>query len=562
MQILLPQTPPQVSVALAWRDLYGTGAFGQRELAEGDALRSAAEERSLRVGSDRGLLESLDLQGALSPIAFSAGYMSGFEVPAQPVDSMRFREEEGAIAWEEYRWEQDGFATVTALYSPWQLLYLDDVLRVCSADLPLDTLLASQGERDGALDSLREWLERQQVALGGMDRSWQPLIKLLVALQNRYRPRFTGRESIIGIPGGGWIRAGHEWATEDAESLKADLGCTVEQVTAAYHFLVERGLTRDPRDGLTLLRRAQQRAFHTRWRGDIRRAQDNFDAAQTLWEFLTELQGTAPGRPQMWPLDGRQIERGELFDRGPATPWEEQDLKIELRSADLYPHGVHVVGEGASEDLVIQRLTEQLLGRDAARSLSFTDLGGSGSAKKVVPLTASLAGYASRAVVIVDNEGQMASYLKTAIDKGEIEATDILLFDGSLESDNASASELISLAQQIGARPAPGGEPIEFDISPRELEDYHAERVRRSPPNGAPGLAESLITLVSRKTDGRFRLDKLDLVEALAQLLIDEVRNTPSKELEAVLAHRPIVRFFFERIEPVLNRPLPAGHQI
>ena len=96
MQILLPQTPPQVSVALAWRDLYGTGAFGQRELAEGDALRSAAEERSLRVGSDRGLLESLDLQGALSPIAFSAGYMSGFEVPAQPVDSMRFREEEGS----------------------------------------------------------------------------------------------------------------------------------------------------------------------------------------------------------------------------------------------------------------------------------------------------------------------------------------------------------------------------------------------------------------------------------------------------------------------------------
>jgi hypothetical protein len=32
MQILLPQTPPEVSVALAWRDLYSAGAFGQREL--------------------------------------------------------------------------------------------------------------------------------------------------------------------------------------------------------------------------------------------------------------------------------------------------------------------------------------------------------------------------------------------------------------------------------------------------------------------------------------------------------------------------------------------------
>jgi hypothetical protein len=142
--------------------------------------------------------------------------------------------------------------------------------------------------------------------------------------------------------------------------------------------------------------------------------QDNFDAAQTLWEFLTELSGAAPPRPDMWPIDARQIERGELFDRGPATSLEEQDLKVELQSADLYPHGVHVIGEGASEELVVQRLTEQLLGRDAANRLSFTDLGGSGSARSVVRLTASLAGYASRAVVIVDDEGQMGRYIKTA----------------------------------------------------------------------------------------------------------------------------------------------------
>ena len=317
MQILLPQTPPEVHVALAWRDLYSAGAFGQRELVEGDALRSAAEERRLRVGSDQGPLERLDLRGALSPIAFSAGYMSGFEVPAQPVDSMRFREQEGPIAWEEYRWEQDRFETVTALYSPWQLLYLDDVLRGCSADLPLDTLLASRGDRDGALDSVREWLERQRAALGTMDGSWQPLIKLLVALQNRYRPRFTGRESIIGVPGGGWIRAGHEWAAEDAKALQAHLGCSAEQVTAAYHFLVERGLTRDPRDGLTMLRRAQQRAFHTRWRGDIRRAQDNFDAAQTLWEFLKELQGATPGRLICGPWTGAKSSAANCLIVGP-----------------------------------------------------------------------------------------------------------------------------------------------------------------------------------------------------------------------------------------------------
>jgi hypothetical protein len=36
-------------------------------------------------------------------------------VPAQPAEDMRFREEEGPVAWEENRWMQEGFDTVTAL---------------------------------------------------------------------------------------------------------------------------------------------------------------------------------------------------------------------------------------------------------------------------------------------------------------------------------------------------------------------------------------------------------------------------------------------------------------
>jgi hypothetical protein len=60
----------------------------------------------------------------------------------------------------------------------------------------VDTLLAAQSNRGGALDSLREWLECREAALGSTDEAWWALIKLLVASQNRYRPRFTGRESI------------------------------------------------------------------------------------------------------------------------------------------------------------------------------------------------------------------------------------------------------------------------------------------------------------------------------------------------------------------------------
>lgn len=560
MQIYLPSRPLQLTVELPWRELYAGGAFGQRELASDGAFRSAAQERGMQLGIGRETLERLDLDGAFSPIAFTAGYFSGFEVPAAPVESMQFREELAPTAWEAYEWEFHGSKEVTPLYCPWQLLYLDDVLRETGAQLALDTMLLPVEQRDRQLELLLDWFEGQQGVLRSLHASWTTTMKVLVALQNRYLPILTGSESVIGVPGGGWAFAGREWADQPPETLLELLGCTIEEITGVYHLLVERGLSRDPNDGLTLLRRAQLRAFHKRWRGEVRRAQDNFDAAQVLWLFLDEL-GARPGRPSALPMDGRQPDREALFDRGPASPWSDEELKDWLVGANLYPAAIYVLCEGASEEIIIERLTEAVFGRGAVRQLRFHDLGGSGSAKHVAPLLSSLSEAGRHAVAIVDREGRMAEYLETAIEDGAIAKDAVLLCKESIEADNARA-ELISLAQQVAAHPPPGREPVSFELEADELERYHAERCEASPRNGTPGLADSLIRLVRRKTQGRLEIDKLELVGAVASMLAEELTEQSGPGTDAVAARRPVVNFFLERIAPELMRALPVGHTI
>lgn len=205
-------------------------------------------------------------------------------------------------------------------------------------------------------------------------------------------------------------------------------------------------------------------------------AQDCFDAAELIRRFLHDLTGEQPPRVAAWPLDGRQPERALLYERGPGAAWSSEEIKEQLLMADLYPHGVHVIGEGASEQIVVEHLVDALVGSAALSEVAFYDLEGSGSAANVEPLSRALGGYAVRCLVIVDSEGQMADYLKTSIEQGKLEADDILLFDDSLEAANATPAELIELALRIGSEL---NEPITFELTADELNEYHAGRLSR-----------------------------------------------------------------------------------
>lgn len=559
---MIIRTPPPLTVDPTWREIFEREAFAQRELIGDMRLRSAAKSRELQLGFGQEALEDLDLNGALRPIAFAEdSYMVGFTAVPLPPDLLQFKDEAPPVEWKQYRWESEmepGLPNVSPLYSPWQLLYVDDVLRATGFDLSLETLLLEPAAREAALEQLRPWAEQQDHTWRGLDLAWSSLLKLLVGAQNRYWPRTTNRIALIPDPNGdGDLIAGRELEGIDPERLLRWLGCSVPEILSAYHFLVERGIDRDPEDGLTLLRRARPRAFHLRWRGLPLRAQDNFDAAELLRLLLVELIGEQPGRVEGWPADGRQIERGRLYDRGPAAPWSREEKKDELLRAELYPHGVHIIGEGLSEWIVTERLIEYILGPAALREVEFLDLGGSGAARYVSPLSQALGDYAVKAFVIVDREGRMAEYLRGAIARKEIDEEDVLLFDDSLEASNLSPDELIDLARRVAEASVEDPSLSAFEISAAELEEKHAERVSAS--SGSPGLAETLIVEIGRRTRSHLQIDKLALAEALAEYLAKELASAGANQLPAIKEKRPIVAFVLDRVIAALNRPRPAG---
>jgi hypothetical protein len=201
-----------------------------------------------------------------------------------------------------------------------------------------------------------------------------------------------------------------------------------------------------------------------------------------------------------------------------------------------------------------------LIGSGALSEVSFFNLGGSGSAKYVEPLADAFGDYAIRALVIVDREGQMAEYVTGAEKRGAIHSADVLLFDDSLEASNASAEELIELARRLGSSQLGAGESnVAFELTGAELELIHADRVNRSPKNGKPGLADTLIREVADRTDGALVIPKLDLVEVFVEFLALKFDEGSAEEREALKVERPIIGFVIDRLIDALNRPRPIG---
>lgn len=96
--------------------------------------------------------------------------------------------------WRRYEWrDQWDHGHVSELYSPWQLLYLADVLEGGVVELPLSWLSGEGEPIYRSHEGLRDLIERQRGAWGSLDDRWRPLIKLLVRLQNRYWPFVGGR---------------------------------------------------------------------------------------------------------------------------------------------------------------------------------------------------------------------------------------------------------------------------------------------------------------------------------------------------------------------------------
>jgi hypothetical protein len=562
MRFSLLRAPPQLLVGLSWRNLYERYAFAQRELVTDSNLRSMARERSLSIRLGQEALEYTDETGALRPIAFGGGaYMTG--MPPQPGENITFREEQPMREWSNYAWDAWGHPTVSSLYSPWQILYVDGVVEGAQAEVPLNVVLRPAGERDRLLVQLDGWYRGQDTAWRSLDEGWAPLMKVLVRLQNQYWPQVSGRVQLSPDleNEGGWIEAGRTADPEDAHEILSDLGCTEEELLASYHFLVDRGFELEPQDGAMLLRRAKPRAFHIRWRGLPRRAQDHFDAAEMIRRFLMDLTGENPPRTPMWPMDGRQVERATLYDLGPAGPVPRERISEELIATELRPAQVHLAGEGESEQIVVDVLIQAVLGPAAPKEqIPFYDLRGSGGARLIAPFVDALRNHDVRVFAILDREGKAYSHLTSAIRAGDLHKDDVCLFDNSLERANATTDELISLAAELARNRTEEGRPsVTLRLTAQELESYHVDRCERSSRGDKPGLADSLITMARWEQHGPVELEKLELVEALARMLAEEFDNTPSEKREELYERRPVVSFVVRRIAPPLSKSRPLG---
>ncbi len=358
--------PPAIRHAMTWRSLYRDGAFAQRELIETGTFNSRAKERGTALGIGDRTLIYLHEVGALRPVAFSRGsYWTRMRVPTELDEQMVFTDEDPSSAWADYEFELHGHPHVAALYSPWQQLPAIDAVDSGTFTLPL-WVVTGDGEAGArALDQIGDWARGQEERWRELDLAWRPLLLALVRLQNRYLPELTRSTILLFDPESGERVDPLELELEtfDPSSVfERDFCEDRDGLLAAYHFLVDRGLDRDPQDGLTMLRRARPRAFHIRWRGEPRRAQDHFDAADVLRRFLVDLDGRQPPQPDAIPMDGRQGERAGLYERGPGDPWSAAEVVAALQRVDLYPHGVHVVHEGDSEQIVVEVLIASTLG--------------------------------------------------------------------------------------------------------------------------------------------------------------------------------------------------------
>jgi hypothetical protein len=223
--------------------------------------------------------------------------------------------------------------------------------------------------------------------------------------------------------------------------------------------------------------------------------------------------------------------------------------------AGLYPHAVHVVGEGKSEKEMVWQLVAGLLGSGGADELGFTDLGGAGSASRLNTMVSGFTTYAQRTVVIADSEGAMAQYVTGLIRAQELPKEDVLLFEANLEDSNFLPAEMLDVLIERAANPPDERPAVTLALPLDAVLTAHQERCQRSQEK--PGLASTLLKLAEDpQYGGPVVISKPDFARALAERMLREFHNAQDDEtIQGLRERRPMLAFVLDRILPVLTGP-------
>ncbi|MCW3048498.1 MAG: hypothetical protein JWO74_2782 [Solirubrobacterales bacterium] len=532
--IRVGSAPPIRACPLSWRDLYASGSFFQRELTNSSDLRTLAHDRGWPfAGLGREPWEKRDAAGTLRPIAFAlAPYFSGMTSPAIPVEEITFREAcDEFTPWDEFAVEIFGDSTVVERYSPWQTLMFDAVF---AGNAP--------------------------AAESDLHAAWEPALKVLVRLQNRYWPDAKGTMNMLYDAEG---RLYDPVARDgfDARRVADELALQPEDAAGAYHFFAREAFAREAEDGLFLVRQMLPRRRRQAFKGMARRAQDFYDAAEVMRRFYADLTGEVlPDAEAVALADGNDGElrdlarqRNDFFGHEPRLRHDAEDARTLLGAAGLYPFGVHVVVEGESEQLIVEHLLREILGSALARDASVTSLKGVGGITKAKALMSALADYVGSSVLIIDREGQVEKVIERLTRDGDIEPADVLVLAKNLEESNFTSEELVRVAVEIAATANDKRGGAILNLTAEELDSAHAKRVTAS-PGKPPGKAAVLEHLTRNPEHGPAPVSKVELARGLASLLLDKLDLAADDAARAALyAERPVLGHIMARVVEPLN---------
>lgn len=521
--------PPLGEIKLTMRDLVAYGALVQRELVELSKFSSEARARGF-ASVDRDKLERWDRDGRLSPIAFvRGGWGSHSTTDPYPTEGIEFRDEAGFRPWSEYEYDEYGFPTVQPLYSEWQLLYLPIARE--SSTVPFPVEVVERGPERAA-----EWMAENSNFFSlwttpgpVLEERWAPTIRLLIRLQARYWPYVRGQGTMLIDP------ASHdyvdpldiEYQTMSASDVAESLGIDAAGIEALYTWFADRGYAVDPASRLFDLTRLERRRDLERDKGPRRQALDLYDAASMLRRFHREL--TDKLLPDVDQLQRDPEEEARPLGRRP------EDLDRALRRHRLYPHRLHIVAEGETEVRLIKKLFEAFAGQPWEGSgLRITDLGGD-KLEGSRTMIEGFGGYAQDVALLLDDENE-ARRVSEQFKRAELAPSlHVTLCEPSLEEENFSDDELVALAQQLAS-----DRGVELKLTAAELRESHGRRNRgRKRPKG---LAEVLVEEAAAPARGSVVIKKVELADAMADLLIKEIEDAPGRHDE-VAEKRPIVRW-------------------
>lgn len=539
------------------------GCFFQRELVVQGTLSGDVRKRGFSLSQVGGSeWESWDAAGALRPIAFSHGPYSSFDALSPPsAEHLTFRDEQSVFQpWTDHAWGHDDYPATSALYTPWQLLIVPDVIDKSRSEVPLEVLLRETG-RDAWAESYRWLFQEQYRQWSHLQDWWDPLLRVLVRLQNRYWPLIRGRVHLMHDEAGELFDP-EERREFDAAKVCDELGVTVADIADGYRHLARRGYKLEFGDSWYLLRQMAPRSVRLAFEDSARRAQDFYDAAEVLRRFYRDLTGAVLPDAQVvayaygeHELAAAIKQREKLFGHQPALTYDADDAKAMLGAIGIYPHGVHVIVEGESEQDLVGGLVAKLLGTAALTDVVLTNLRGVGSATRIEQLLSAVTDYALRTVVIVDNEGDVQAVVDRLVAEGLLDAADVLVQPESLEESNFSDDELVGVAVELAATAGEKRPAATLSLTGTDLRVYHDERLARAGKE-KPGLADSLQRLAAREVHGAVRLSKRELAKAILDHLVGEVAGKSREDVDAVAGQRPVLKHLVDRvIKPLADAP-------